>query len=65
MLLLSMLLPGMALWLGSYAAALCAVVPIVLLAVRIVFEEQFLRRELKGYTAYAQRVRCPLIPFVW
>ena len=56
---------GPALWLGSYAAALLAIVPIAVLAVRSVFEEQFLKRELKGYDAYVERVRYRLIPFVW
>jgi protein-S-isoprenylcysteine O-methyltransferase Ste14 len=56
---------GPALWLGSYIAALIAIVPIGLLAVRSVLEERFLKRELKGYEAYTQKVRNRLIPFVW
>jgi protein-S-isoprenylcysteine O-methyltransferase Ste14 len=56
---------GPALWLGSYVAALLAIVPIAVLAVRSVFEEKFLKRELKGYAAYVERVRYRLIPFVW
>jgi len=56
---------GPALWLGSYTAALLAMVPIAVLAVRSVFEERFLRRELKGYDAYTENVRYRLIPFVW
>jgi protein-S-isoprenylcysteine O-methyltransferase Ste14 len=56
---------GMCLWLGSYAAALLTIVPIGLIAVRIVIEERFLRRELEGYGAYAERTRYRLIPFVW
>jgi protein-S-isoprenylcysteine O-methyltransferase Ste14 len=56
---------GPALWLGSYTAALLAIVPIVVLAVRSVFEERFLKRELKGYDAYMEKVRYRLIPFVW
>jgi protein-S-isoprenylcysteine O-methyltransferase Ste14 len=56
---------GPALWLGSYTAALLAIVPIGLLTVRSVFEERFLKRELKGYEAYTQKVRHRLIPFVW
>jgi len=38
---------GPALWLGLYGALL-AIVPIAALAVRSVFEERFLKRELKG-----------------
>lgn len=56
---------GMALSLESYAAALATIIPIGLLAVRIVFEEKFLRRELVGYEAYTQRVRYRLVPFLW
>jgi protein-S-isoprenylcysteine O-methyltransferase Ste14 len=56
---------GPALWLGSYPAALLAIVPIVVLAVRSVFEEQFLKRELRGYEAYTEKVRYRLIPFIW
>jgi protein-S-isoprenylcysteine O-methyltransferase Ste14 len=35
------------------------------LAVRSVFEEQFLKRELQDYGAYMRKVRWRLIPFVW
>jgi protein-S-isoprenylcysteine O-methyltransferase Ste14 len=56
---------GPALWLGSSAAALLALVPIGMLAVRSVFEEQFLTRELEGYEAYMEKVRYRLIPFIW
>ena len=60
-----MLTPGMAIWLGSYAAALLSIVPIVLVAMRIVFEEHFLRRELPGYEDYTRQVRYRMVPFVW
>ena len=56
---------GPALWLESYVAALLALVPIGVLAVRSLFEERFLKRELKGYDAYTEEVRYRLIPFVW
>jgi protein-S-isoprenylcysteine O-methyltransferase Ste14 len=60
-----LLLVGMPLWLESYAAAMLASVPIGTLVLRILVEEQFLRRELKGYDAYTERVRYRLIPFLW
>jgi len=60
-----LLLIGMPLWLESYAAALLASVPIGTLVLRILVEEQFLRRELKGYDIYTERVRYRLIPFLW
>ena len=56
---------GPALWLGPYPAALLAIVPVAVLAVRSVFEERFLKQELKGYDAYMEKVRCRLIPFIW
>jgi protein-S-isoprenylcysteine O-methyltransferase Ste14 len=56
---------GMPLWLGSYAGALLALIPIAMVVVRLLFEEGFLRRELPGYAAYAERVRYRLIPFLW
>jgi protein-S-isoprenylcysteine O-methyltransferase Ste14 len=56
---------GPALWLESCVAALLAIVPIAVLAVRSVFEELFLKRQLKGYDAYTEKVRYRLIPFLW
>ena len=55
----------MPLWLESYAAALLASMPIGLLVLRILIEEDFLRQKLQGYDAYTQRVRYRLIPFFW
>jgi protein-S-isoprenylcysteine O-methyltransferase Ste14 len=37
----------------------------VLIAIRILFEERFLRRELPGYEEYTTRTRFRLVPFVW
>jgi protein-S-isoprenylcysteine O-methyltransferase Ste14 len=56
---------GLALWLGSYAAALTAVVPVALMVLRLRLEERVLQRELPGYAAYAGRVRHRLVPGVW
>ncbi|HKV55056.1 MAG TPA: isoprenylcysteine carboxylmethyltransferase family protein [Candidatus Binataceae bacterium] len=56
---------GQALWLESYAAAVFALVPIVVLAVRVLIEERFLRGELSGYEAYTEKTRYRMIPFVW
>jgi protein-S-isoprenylcysteine O-methyltransferase Ste14 len=56
---------GMPLWLESYAATLLSLIPISTLLVRILIEEQFLRRELKGYAAYTGKVPYRLIPFLW
>lgn len=56
---------GPALWLQSYVAALVAIVSIAVLAVRSVFEERFLKQQLKGYEAYMKKVYYRLIPFIW
>ncbi len=56
---------GMPLWLGSYAAALLAGLPIATLALRARVEEAFLRRELPGYAAYMAKVRYRFLPFLW
>jgi protein-S-isoprenylcysteine O-methyltransferase Ste14 len=56
---------GLALWLGSFAGVVAAVAPIVLLVVRIVFEERLLRAHLSGYAAYGERVRWRILPGIW
>jgi protein-S-isoprenylcysteine O-methyltransferase Ste14 len=56
---------GMAPWLQSYAAALAAIFPIAIIAVRALFEEKFLVNNLPGYSEYEKRVRYRLIPYVW
>jgi protein-S-isoprenylcysteine O-methyltransferase Ste14 len=56
---------GSCLFLGSYAAVLLAILPITMMAVRILIEERFLQRELEGYRAYTERIRYRLIPFLW
>lgn len=58
-------LVGLSLWLGSYAAAMSALLPLALLVVRIGLEERFLRRSLPGYPEYAKRVSYRLLPGIW
>lgn len=60
-----LILAGLGLWLESYAAALCAVLPVSLMLIRLHLEERFLRRELPGYEEYAARVPHRLIPGIW
>lgn len=51
--------------LGSWVA-LPFVVPLMLvIAVRLLDEEKFLRANLRGYAEYCEKVRYHLIPFVW
>ena len=56
---------GLGLWLESYASVLCAIVPVVLMVIRLNLEEHFLQRELRGYNEYMARVPHRLIPGVW
>jgi protein-S-isoprenylcysteine O-methyltransferase Ste14 len=60
-----MMMIAMPVWLESYAGAIAAAIPACALVLRILLEERFLSHELPGYTAYKQRVRYRLIPFVW
>jgi protein-S-isoprenylcysteine O-methyltransferase Ste14 len=56
---------GLGLWLESFTAVLAAVVPVVLMVIRLRLKERLLWRELPGYAAYAERVRHRLIPGIW
>ena len=56
---------GLGLWLGSYAAAMFAIVPLALLMLRIVLEERHLLRELSGYREYTGRIQYRLLPGIW
>jgi protein-S-isoprenylcysteine O-methyltransferase Ste14 len=60
-----LLMIAVPLWLESTAGTLFALVPALLLMVRIAIEEAFLRRQLAGYDAYTTRVRWRLVPGVW
>ena len=60
-----LILIGIALWLESAAAAIASIVPIALIVLRILVEEEFLRRRLSAYSAYEQRVERRLIPLIW
>ena len=51
--------------LGSLAAlpAFCLIIPIF--ALRLLNEEQLLRRELPGYSEYCRQIRWRLVPYIW
>ena len=51
--------------LGSLVAVPFVLPMILIIAVRLVNEEKFLRENLKGYSAYCRQVRYHLLPFVW
>jgi len=59
------LMPGIGLWLRSWAGMLASAIPAGFLALRIVYEERLLERELPGYRAYQAKVAYRLIPGVW
>jgi protein-S-isoprenylcysteine O-methyltransferase Ste14 len=45
-----------------FAGAIVAIVPTVLIGIRAMLEEKFLRRELPGYGEYITRTRFRMIP---
>lgn len=51
--------------LGSWIAIPFPLPLILVVAIRSMEEEKFLRANLKGYEAYCQKVRYRLLPFVW
>lgn len=59
------LLPSIALMLGSWAGLAATVPLIIALIVRTVLEDRELHRSLFGYDAYARRVRHRLLPYIW
>ncbi len=59
------LLVGIPLALGSWLGLLWLAAFFPVLAWRILDEERFLRRNLRGYDEYTQKVRYRLVPHVW
>ncbi len=51
--------------LGSYWAFPVFALTIPMIVMRILNEEEVLRRELPGYTEYCNRTRYRLVPFIW
>jgi protein-S-isoprenylcysteine O-methyltransferase Ste14 len=51
--------------LGSWLALPFPLPLIVVVALRSVEEEKFLRSNLGGYAAYCQQVRYRLVPHIW
>ena len=56
---------GLPLLLGSWLGLAGSALFVLAVAWRAVHEERALRAELRGYSAYAERVRYRLIPRVW
>ena len=59
------LMVGIPLALGSYWGLLGLIPGILALVFRILDEEKLLAQESAGYSAYGQRVRYRLMPYVW
>jgi protein-S-isoprenylcysteine O-methyltransferase Ste14 len=59
------LIPSSALVLGSWCGLAFSLVLIAGLILRTLLEERELIVHLEGYSAYMQRVRYRLVPFVW
>ncbi len=51
--------------LGSLWGLLPAALKCATLAVRLLYEEDYLKRNLAGYEAYCKQVRCRLVPLLW
>jgi protein-S-isoprenylcysteine O-methyltransferase Ste14 len=51
--------------LGSKAGLLGIALPVLVMAVRILFEERLLARALPGYCDYMTKVRYRLVPLIW
>ena len=51
--------------LGSWWSLLCFLPYLPVIVIRLLNEEKVLEAELDGYTAYKQKVRYRLIPYVW
>jgi len=61
----SLMFIGSPLLLGSIYGLLLGLAALGLLILRIFGEEKLLVRDLEGYRAYCQKVRCRLLPHVW
>ncbi|MFX0125453.1 MAG: methyltransferase family protein [Candidatus Hodarchaeota archaeon] len=61
----SILVIGVSLSLGSLFALIPALIFIVLMVIRLIFEEKTLESELRGYTDYKKKVRFRLVPYIW
>lgn len=57
--------PLSALAIGSWLGSVVALVYTALIVRRVTFEDGYLKENLSGYRAYAQRVRYRLVPGVW
>lgn len=62
---LIVLMPSVALLLGSWWALIPAGMIVILFSIRTAFEDRMLRTELAGYAEYAASVRFRLVPGVW
>ena len=59
------LMVGGGLALGSWLAALVGLLLVIPILIRAAREDRFLRDQLEGYAAYAEKVRYRVLPGVW
>ena len=51
--------------LGSWWGLVMFIPMFLVIVLRLLEEEKFLRRSLPGYTEYCERVRFRLVPYIW
>ena len=51
--------------LGSTCLYLVSAVSVVLIVVRTYLEDSFLEKQLPGYSAYSQKTKYRIVPFIW
>jgi protein-S-isoprenylcysteine O-methyltransferase Ste14 len=51
--------------LGSYWSLIPALLMIIMLGIRLLDEEKYLKKHLQGYTQYCLKTRYHLIPYIW
>jgi protein-S-isoprenylcysteine O-methyltransferase Ste14 len=51
--------------LGSWAALPCVIAMLLAIVARLLAEERYLAKEMRGYEEYCCNVRFRLVPFIW
>ncbi len=57
--------PPLVSWIGDALLVLSFIITMPVLVIRILDEEKVLAKDLPGYTAYEQKVRYRLVPYLW
>jgi len=59
------MLLGVPLALGSFWGELAVILIFLVIILRLLDEETYLEKNLSGYKAYKNKVKCRLVPFIW